>query len=500
MPSTAPPPLDRVDPGQAWLRWRPTAADPWDLKWAGHLYRWAAFGASLPELHAAVRAGQPATLDRLLRGEPGTEGRDRVVAAAGDNIARRGDPAALRSWWLYVMRHGGHPLREKLTLFWHNHFATSVAKVQRPVPMFNQNQLLRRHALGRFRPLLVDISHDPAMLVWLDSDSNVKGRPNENYARELMELFTLGVGNYTERDVREAARAFTGWHVEGDEFAFDADEHDDGVKTVLGRAGNWGGDDVVGILLGRPAAARFLVRKLYRLFISEAASPPDALLEPLADSFRKSDYDIGALVKTLLGSRHFHSAHAYRQRIKDPVEFVLGAVQALWDGPVAPTTFVPELEAIGQALFAPPNVKGWPGGRSWLNTATVVARHRFAQGLASGTIQVATTAGGSLGAGLAAITGAGIGVASGAAKPPEAPRPPPPTQDPAAVVRREKLTAPDRVVDLLVDLLLQGGISAGARGKLIAYLAEGKPAGEALYQRVREVAHAVMTMPEYQLA
>ena len=228
------------------------------------------------------------------------------------------------------MLQGGHPLREKLTLFWHNHFATSLAKVQDPVLMFRQNGLLREHALGRFGPLLQAISRDPAMLVWLDSNSNVKGKPNENYARELMELFSLGVGNYTEKDIREAARAFTGWRTDGTGFAFDARLHDGGTKTVLGQTGTWDGGDVVRIVLEQPAAARFLVRKLYRYLVSETATPPDALLEPLCESFRQSDYDIAGLVRTILASRHFYSAHAFRQRIKGPVEYVLGAVQAVY--------------------------------------------------------------------------------------------------------------------------------------------------------------------------
>ena len=236
----------------------------------------------------------------------------------------------LRGWWLYCMLHGGHPLREKMTLFWHNHFATSLAKVQNPALMFGQNCLLREHALGQFGPLLQAISRDAAMMVWLDSNSNIKGKPNENFARELMEFFSLGVGHYTEADVREAARSFTGWRTDGAGFALDAQLHDCGLKTVLGQTGAWDGNDVVRIVLEQPAAAQFLVRKLYHFLISENAVPPDSLLEPLCESFRKSDYDIAALVKTMLASRHFYSNHAFRQRVKGPVEYVLGAAHAVY--------------------------------------------------------------------------------------------------------------------------------------------------------------------------
>ena len=293
------------------------------------------------------------------------------------------------------MLQGGHPLREKLTLFWHNHFATSLAKVQNPTLMFRQNCLLRKHALGRFGPLLQAISRDAAMLVWLDSNSNVKGKPNENYARELMELFSLGVGHYTEKDIREAARAFTGWRTDGVGFAFDARLHDDGPKTVLGQTGAWDGGDVVRIVLEQPAAARFLVRKLYHFLVSEKAVPPDSLLEPLCESFRKSDYDIAGLVRTILASRHFYSDHAFRQRIKGPVEYVLGAVQAVYRRygeedadyrPLPQQVLVGRLGAMGQHLFAPPNVKGWPGGPSWLNTSTMLERDNFAGALAMGTL------------------------------------------------------------------------------------------------------------------
>ncbi|HLQ44741.1 MAG TPA: DUF1800 domain-containing protein, partial [Planctomycetaceae bacterium] len=333
------PPLEKVDPAKAW---EPAGNEPWSLKWAGHLYRRAAFGANLHELRQAVREGLPATLDRLLNvGE-----RENVLATAGDLIARnRSNAYDLRGWWLYTMLNSTQPLAEKMTLFWHNHFATSIAKVQRTLLMFKQNQLIRQYALGKFRPLLLAMSKDPAMLVWLDSNSNVKGRPNENYAREVMELFSLGVGNYTEADVREAARAFTGWHTDDDEFEFNPKLHDDGEKTVLGMKGKLNGDDVVRIVLDQKAAARFLVRKTYAFFISESAEPPAALLEPLAEQYRKSDYDTGAVVRVVLRSRHFYSDYAYRKRIKSPVEFVLGAVRAVTTGRIQQVSLISKLDS-----------------------------------------------------------------------------------------------------------------------------------------------------------
>src|SRR5438105_6967620 len=234
------PMLDPIDPAEAWQPWRPSDTEPWEHKWIAHIYRRAGFGRTQADFDEARGRGLDGTLDLLMRGRPEAEQLGATLIDVGRIAAQHDDGGEqLRGWWLYAMLYGGHPLREKLTLFWHNHFATSITKVRVPQLMFEQNQTQRRHALGHFRPLLAEVSRDPAMLVWLDSNRNVKGAPNENYARELMELFSLGVGNYTERDVREAARAFTGWHTHSRRFKFDPGAHDDGPKTVLGRTGPW---------------------------------------------------------------------------------------------------------------------------------------------------------------------------------------------------------------------------------------------------------------------
>jgi uncharacterized protein (DUF1800 family) len=487
-------PLDQIDPVAAWQPWQPSRDDPWGRQWAAHLYRRAAFGAGREDLLEAERLGPEGTLDLLLRGRPQAGavlealvdgGR---LAAARDARISFDECEQLRGWWVYGMLQGGHPLREKMTLFWHNHFATSIAKVQNPVLMFRQNCLLRDHALDRFGPLLQAISRDGAMLVWLDSNRNVKGKPNENYAREVMELFSLGVGNYTEKDIREAARAFTGWHTDGRGFAFNAAAHDGEAKTVLGQTGLWDGGDVVRIVLEQPAAARFLVRKLYHFLISEKADPPDALLEPLCASFRKSDYDIAGLVRTMLASRHFYSDYAFRQRVKGPVEYVLGAVQAVYRRygekeadyrPLPSQTLVGWLATMGQPLFAPPNVKGWQGGPSWLNTSTVLERDNFAGALALGTVWTYPLA-----RPRAAVAES------------ELPR----AFDPARLLEEEGVHRAEDVVRVLLDLYLPGGVRPEARAKLVAFLSEDRPSGSALGRRVREAVHAILTMPEYHLA
>jgi hypothetical protein len=515
MPAPALPPLDRLDPVREWQPWRPSAGDPWDRKWAGHLYRRAAFGATLAELRLAEKRGPERTLDLLLEGDCGCDELLPALLTAGEYTAAANNAAQLRGWWLYCMFHSGHPLREKMTLFWHNHFATSIAKVQRTQRMFNQNKLLREHALGKFGPFLLAMSKDAAMLVWLDSNSNIKGKPNENYAREVMELFSLGVGHYTEKDIREAARAFTGWQSNGDAFEFDPDLHDDGVKTVLGQTGNWNGEDVVRIVLEQPCAARFLVRKLYRFFISETQEPPDSLLEPLADSFRKSEYDIAALVRTMLGSRHFYSEHAFRQRIKSPIEYVLGAVRAVYHEydpkdrnhrPLTQQDLVGPIDAMGQLLFAPPNVKGWPGAKAWLNTSTVLARDNFAQSLAMGTLW------GTGGRGEEPVDTENNQVVT--VTPPPGTTPPPPAKpadkpeeaapfqafDVARAVHEEKAATARDIARLLIDIYLPGGVRPASEAKLIAFVEAGKPRGKALNRRIRETVHAILTMPEYHLA
>jgi uncharacterized protein (DUF1800 family) len=353
------------------------------------------------------------------------------------------------------------------------------------------------------------MSKDPAMLKWLDSNSNIKSHPNENYAREVMELFSLGVGRYTEKDIREAARAFTGWHMDGEKFDFNGQEHDYESKTVLGRTGKLDGGDIIDVLLEQPACAEFLVRKLYAYLVSELQTPPPSLLEPLCEQLRRSDYDIGLLVRTMLSSRHFFSAYAFRQRIKSPAEFVVGAVRAVADFKddnlnVPPQALSTKLDAMGQALFAPPNVKGWPGAQAWLNTSTILARQNFGQTLAMGTVwgafnrQSASLAQLQLEEAEAALQAANAKPAAKPAQPEEAP--PPAALDPARRIRQEQPKTPEETADLLLDVYLPGGVNPGARAKLVAFLEKGKPEGKALERRFREAVHAVMSMPEYQLA
>lgn len=282
----------------------------------------------------------------------------------------------LRTWWYREMLETDSPLTERMTLFWHNHFVSSQQKVKSPVLMARQNQLLRRHALGNFAQLLHAIAKDPAMVVYLDNVSNKRASPNENFAREVMELFTLGEGHYQEQDIKEAARAFTGWSLDRDtgEFRFYRMLHDAGEKTVLGKRGNWNGEDVLNILLAQPATAEFLTQKLWREFISPTPEPTE--VSRLASVFRKQHYDIRALMRALLLSDAFDAPQNRAVLIKSPVELVVGSLR-LFD--IHPNDLRPLAFAarnLGQDIFAPPNVRGWPGGEVWINSTSLLGRRQ----------------------------------------------------------------------------------------------------------------------------
>lgn len=367
------------DPTWAWARYEPDARRPWTLALAGHLYRRATFGATWDQLQHTLRDGPQRTINRLLRPDADVTAFNRQFDDYETPSSGSRDVNELRAWWLQRMIRTPHPLLEKMTLFWHGHFAANGAKVESALLVQQHLRLLRRHALGSFREMLAGIVRDPAMFLSLDAKANRKAFQNENFPRWLMEAFTLGPGHYADGDVREAARAFTGWFVMQDELRFIEREHDTGTKRILGREGLFAADDVARLLLEQPATPRLIVRKLYRWLISETTEPDDALIAPLAGSFAKN-YDVLALVETVLRSNLFFSAAACHQRIKSPVEFSLGIVKGLEE--TVPTAPLAEaLARLGQNLLHPPTVKGWTGGRNWINSATLAGRHNLAAAL-----------------------------------------------------------------------------------------------------------------------
>ncbi len=359
-----------------WAPFEPTAKDPWDLGKAAHLHRRAGFGATRAELARDLEDGPTASVDRLLRPRrPGEEERS-VVASLRQGVLDVRDAGRLKAWWLYRILYDPDPLREKMTLFWHGHFATSNRKVDNVPLMLAQNEALRRHALGPFADLLAAVAGDAAMLVWLDGAASKKEKPNENFAREFLELFTLGVGHYTEQDIRAAARAFTGWSLEDGRAVYRPAGHDGGQKSFLGSTGAWKPADVIRITLAQPACAEFLCRKLYRFLVNEAHPPKADLIAPLARVLRDHGHDVGHVVGVILRSRHFYAVENRRQRIKGPVEHSAGLVRAL-EVPRTEVRLLPlalACERQGQDLFYPPNVKGWDGGRTWMNSTAVVQR------------------------------------------------------------------------------------------------------------------------------
>ncbi len=287
----------------------------------------------------------------------------------------------LRGWWMGEMLATDSPLTERMTLFWHNHFVSSQQKVRVARLMFRQNATLRANALGDFGALLHAASKDAAMLVYLDGVRNRRGAPNENFAREVMELFTLGEGRYTEQDVKEAARAFSGWSLEREtgRFVFRRALHDPGEKTVLGRTGRFDGDDVLDLLLARPETAEFVVAKLWREFVSP--EPDEREVKRIAADFRRSGYRIKVALAGVFSTDAFWAADNRGALVKSPVDLVVGTLVTLEVAPADATPFALAIAGMGQNLFSPPNVKGWRGGDAWIDTNTLLARKQFVESI-----------------------------------------------------------------------------------------------------------------------
>jgi uncharacterized protein (DUF1800 family) len=371
---------------------------------ARHLLNRTGFGATEAEIQATVGMSRDLAVQRLLnatRTSPATPPPAWSVETGPLRYPRGGKDASddekkmfqqeqiregleLRGWWVGEMLATPSPLTERMTLFWHNHFVSSQQKVKLADLMYRQNATLRANALGNFGDLLHAVARDPAMVIYLDNAQNRKGSPNENFAREVMELFTLGEGNYSEQDIKEAARAFTGWSLDRTtgQFMFRRFIHDDGVKTVLGRTGNLDGDQVLDILLAQPATAEFITRKLWRDFVSP--DPDENAVHRIAQHFRDSRYSIKVALRDLLTSDAFYARENRAVLIKSPVELVVGTLRQFGMKPAEATPFAVAASTMGQNLFAPPNVKGWPGQETWINASTLLARKQFLERLFRG--------------------------------------------------------------------------------------------------------------------
>jgi len=325
-------------------------------------------------IRQAARTGE--ALGIKVERHPGTMWLQPVVDAGFFyRFANNGEMTRVARWFGQRMLTTERPLEEKLALFWHGHFATENEKVRDYRKLTAQWELFRQLGNGNFRDLLLGVSKDPAMLIYLDGQTNVKGHPNENFARELMELFSLGVGNYTEQDIKEVARAFSGWGLDENRFVKRVELHDDGAKTVFGSTGNFDGEDMIDRILEHPACAPFIARKLYRFFVREEITP--ALEAQLAALLRDRHYAIAPLLETIFRAHDFYSAPSVATQIKSPVHLVISTYKKLGLQVIPGAPGFGITAALGQQLGAPPNVAGWPGGRTWLTPSTLLQRQNF---------------------------------------------------------------------------------------------------------------------------
>ncbi|MCS7081527.1 MAG: DUF1800 domain-containing protein [Bacteroidetes bacterium] len=377
----------------------PDSSRPWNWERAAHLLRRVGIGPRRSEILWAYEYGRThgitALVDALLApspmpNPPGSWALEPPQSLRGLSQQEvqaiqaqwRTWLGELRAWWITQMRQQGLNIRERMVLFWANHFVVEASKVQIPHYLYGLLDLFRRQALGNVKELTKAVGKTPAMLIYLDGVQSRAGNPNENYARELLELFTMGIGHYTEQDVVEAARAFTGWYIDGLEGRLNPQRFDAGTKTFLGRTGPWTADDIVEIIFEQPVTARFLCRKLYRHFVY--VTPNEDIVEGLAQIMRAHQYELRPVLRALLSSAHFFEEAVMGAQIKSPVEAIVGAARAL-ELPAGVEAFLYDAcRQAGQDLLDPPDVAGWPGYRSWISTTTLPIRWRATDGLIDG--------------------------------------------------------------------------------------------------------------------
>ncbi len=392
----------------------------WNFATAAHLLNRAGFGGTPAEIERLAALGLERAVTHLVdyesipdstadpawaKPDPNRAERVRAARQAGPEQRRRIQREEqqqqrqhlleLRGWWLQRMAQGPRPFREKMTLFWHGHFATSAEKVRDAYLMWRQNELFRRLATGTWRQLLIEVAKDPAMLIWLDQAQSRREHPNENFAREVMELFALGEGHYTEKDVTEGARALTGWSYERltQEFIERPNWHDTGEKVIFGCRGNFGGRDFLELMVAQTQAPRFITSKLWKFFAG--SEPSEEVASALAGAFREAGDTFKPVLRALFLSEAFYEPSIIRNQVKSPVQWLVGSVRALERELPPPLVCFGLTRSLGQDLFAPPNVKGWDGGLSWITTNTLLARYNEAEALVEGDL-------GGMGSGLAA--------------------------------------------------------------------------------------------------
>ena len=448
-----------------------------------HLLRRAGFGASPETVDEFEALGLKGAVDRLVDFESVEDDVEERFKLFNLDLKKLTD---LQRWWLLRMVYTRRPLQEKMVLFWHGLLTSASAKVGLPNPtpqnpdpphyLLNQHNFFREHAVDRFEALLMGVARDPAMMIWLDSQTNVKGKPNENFARELMELFSLGIAGsdgqptYTETDVREVARAFTGYGLDAGKFTFRPAQHDAGPKTIFGKTGAFNGDDVIDLILAHPSSAPYICRRLFAYFAYP--NPEPDVLDGLVQVFRSSNGSIRAVLRTLFTSPAFYSPKAYRATAKSPAEYVAGMARSL-ELQTDAFNVQGSMQRMAQTLFNPPNVSGWPGGAAWFNSTTWLERVNRANSVLSIRKDDHTQP-------VALLT----------------------------FVQRHSLDTPERAVDFFLDLLVDGQVRAPQRQVLVDYVTEGSlwkgvPAKEsepAVDRKLRGLVYLILASPEYQLA
>ena len=502
----------------------PQATDSWTLREAAHLLNRAGFGGSPDTIKAFHALGRKGAVESLLSAQdapgefpsPNWANKEQALATFSeqrDLVRQMRMPTAglspqkmekskrelrkekqmqdrqrgfeAQSWWVNRMLRSKAPLREKMTLFWHDHFATSLQKVNQPIIMVWQNDLFRRHATGSFKSLTHAVMMDPAMMRYLDTQDSQKGKPNENFAREIMELFTLGEGHYTENDIREAARAFTGYrfNLENGSVEHIKRRWDQTPKTIFGKTGKFNGADAIDLIFDQPQTAKFMASKIWEFFAYE--NPPPRAVEALADTLRKSNYEMAPLLREIFLSKEFYGETAMGTQIKCPIQFIIQLHKEL-EITDSPRGFTQNAQQqLGQVLFMPPNVAGWDWGKSWINTNTLLARYNLAGVLCR-------------------ITGKGEAMQPMRGKKiPRFAKTRSMTQDesgpdyqkiaPAAL--REN---PEKLVESLVLRFFHQPLPANASASFVEY-AESKKGASFTDNQVAELCHLMLSTPHYQL-
>jgi hypothetical protein len=485
------------------MPYTPTDTDPFDATKAAHLLSRTGFGGTQEEIDQVMSlgpqkaadwmldfpdapaeeidaedtpdlssiAGIPSSFHQIQLQQANKTPEEKKALQQALSMANREAVTAIQTWWLNRMAHGDYPLHEKLTFLWHGHFTSSAKDERAAMLLWRQNELLRRNAAGNFETFVRQVSRDPAMIDYLNNNENKKQHPNENYARELMELFTLGIGNYTEDDIKQSARAFTGWSHDGENYVFQEKQHDDGIKKFFGHSGNFNGDDIITLILQKPVCTKYIAGKVFKWFGYD--NQDDSLAEALGQELRASKLELRPLLRTILTSRAFYGPLAVGTQIKGPVQLVMGTIRML-------ELKVPSMQAMngllnqmGQVPLMPPNVKGWPGGQMWINTSTLFIRYNTCVMLTGGDIPA-----------LNKITRKG-----------QTGKPIPPGRVEVGTFNPDSQGTPEQLVDEWVARLIQRPISDDKK-KILLDAVSSRPQATETQRRLVQL---IVSMPDYQL-